>query len=62
MSLAVIVPYKLLAPPPPPPPTPVLGVTSMKPTTIDFELLEEILLFGDLSKSPKPRKINIKFA
>lgn len=57
MSLAIIVPYKLLTPPPPPPPTPVLGVTSMKPITIDFELLEEMLLFGDMLKSPKPSEI-----
>lgn len=62
MSLAIIVPYQLLTPPSPPPPTPVLGITSMKPITIDFELLEEILLFGDLTKGPKPSKINTKFA
>lgn len=62
MSLAIIVPYQPLASPSPPPPTPVLGVTSLKPITIDFELLEEILLFGDLTKGPKPSKINTKFA
>lgn len=56
MSLAVIVPCQLLTPPSPPPPTPVLGVTSMKPITIDLELLEESLLFGDLSKGPKSGK------
>lgn len=61
MSLAVIIPYQMTAPPSPPPPTPVLGVTSMKPITIDFELLEEIILFGDLIKGPKPSKINIQF-
>lgn len=60
MSLAVIVPYQLLTPPSPPPPTPVLGVTSLEPVTIDFELLEEILLFGDLTKGPKPGKIHTK--
>lgn len=61
MSLAVIVPYQLLTPPSPPPPTPELGVASMKPITIDFELLEESLLFGDLFKGPKRGKINTKF-
>lgn len=61
MSLAVIVPYQLLTPPSPPPPTPVLGVASMKTITIDFELLEESLLFGDLFKGPKRGKINTKF-
>lgn len=61
MSLAVIVPYQLLTPPSPPPPTPILGVTSLEPIKIDFELLEDILLFGDLTKGPKPSKIHVKF-
>lgn len=32
----------------------------MEPITIDLELLEEMLLFGDLFKSPKPGKVDIK--
>lgn len=62
MSLATIIPSQMLTLPSTPPPTPVLGVTAMKPITIDFELLEETLLFGDLTKGPKLSKINTEFA
>lgn len=60
MSMAIILPYQQLTLPPPPPPTPVLGVTSLEPITIDLELLEEMLLFGDLLKGPKSGKVNVK--
>lgn len=60
MSLAVIVPYQFSTPPSPPPPTPILGVASMEPVTLDFELLEESLLFGEITKGPKPSMINIQ--
>lgn len=56
MSLAVTLPYKSFTTSPAPPPTPILGPMSIKPVKIDLELLEDILLFGDLTKTPKQSK------
>lgn len=57
MSLAVILSYRSLISPTALPPMHVPGPISTKPITIDLKLLERILLFGDLTKPPKPGKI-----